>query len=61
MSHVYFLLVMDEEELNSSSKFTRFYNDGREYLVPILHIKSDNKDTIREELLESIDKMLKYI
>lgn len=61
MNHIYFSLMVGKEKLSPGNKFYRFQSDGQEYLIPIFHIESDDKEVIREEVIKSIDSMLKYI
>ncbi len=63
MSHVYFSLLGSETDLNPNKYVMWRTEKGfpQEHLVPILHIESDDKDEIREELIKYIDDVLRYM
>ncbi len=61
MSHVYFSLMANKENLDLSTTDTVWKFDNNQFIVPVLHVESDDKEKIREELIKCIDSVLENI
>ncbi len=60
MGHVYFSMLGTRDVMHSKRLYIEFFGaDNQESVfIPILHIESDNKESIREEMVRYIDSVL---